>query len=369
MELERWLSGFRKIYVVTSKTAAKISGALGDVVSYLERSGIRYEIFDGVTPNPAASQVDVAAERIWRFGAEAVIGIGGGSVIDTAKLASVIVTCGGRAYEYLKREREVCGALKLAAVNLTHGTGSEVDRVAVATVDETHEKVSIASEYMYPSISIDDPRYLVTLPRNQTIYTALDAFYHAIESSTSRVSSPFTRTLGETSVQLIVKWLPVAVRDPGNLEARYWLLYASALSGIAVDNSRTHLIHAIEHVLSGLEPSLPHGAGLAMLGPVVTEMLYTHQHDVLYNILKYIDPNLTPDPGSSRRVADAIRRFQMSVGFRELLTDYGFTAEVADRVAEIAMRSMKYLLDLAPLDIDSELIKKIYLNSIAAGQR
>ena len=367
-ELETWLSGFRRVYVVTSRSAAKLSGALGDVIGYLERGGIRYEVFDRVVPNPMASQVDTIAERIWRFGADAVVAIGGGSVIDAAKLASVVVSCGGRSREYLKREREVCGSLKLAAVNLTHGTGSEVDRVAVATVDEAREKVSIASEYMYPSISIDDPRYLVTLPRNQTVYTALDAFYHAIESSTSRAASPFTRLLGGTSARLIVRWLPTAVEDPGNLEARYWLLYASALSGMAVDNSRTHLIHSIEHVLSGLNPALAHGAGLAMLGPAAVKVLYAHQPEVLYEILRHLDPHLTPDPESAGRAAEAVRRFQASVGFGELLTDYGFTVEMAEEVARIALRSMRYLLELAPLDVDEDLIKRVYLDSISADR-
>lgn len=363
--LEGWIVKFRRVYVVTSKSAARVSGALKEVVDYLARNDVRYEVFDGIVANPPASVVDAAAERAWRFGAESVIAIGGGSVIDSAKLASVIAHCGGRASEYLARARDVCGALSIAAVNLTHGTGSEVNRIAVATIDETREKVSVASEHMYPSIAVDDPRYLTTLPRSQTIYTALDAFYHALEASSSRASSPFTRILCEKSVQLIVRWLPVAVEEPDNIEARYWLLYSSALSGIAVDNSRTHLIHAIEHVLSGLEPSLAHGSGLALLGPAAIRVLYEHAPDALYELLRHLDRSLSPSPGDADRAAEAIRRFQAGVGFKESLADYGFSADMAERVAEASLASMGYLLALAPVDVSRDLIRRIYVESVA----
>jgi alcohol dehydrogenase len=359
-----WLSSFRRVYVVTSKSAAKVSGALSDLLKLLNREDIRFEVFNEVFANPTVSVVDRVAESAWRFGAEAIVAVGGGSVIDTAKIASVISECGGRAYEYLKGLRNVCNALKVAAVNLTHGTGSEVDRYAVATVEETKEKLSIASEYLYPSVGIDDPKYTITLPKNQTIYTTLDAFYHALEASTGRFTSPFAWVLGEAAIKLIVKWLPIAVKLPEDLEARYWLLYASAIAGMAVDNSRTHLIHAVEHVLSGLEPRLAHGAGLGILGPAAVEALYSAVPERLHRLLKYVDPDLEPIQEHATKAAAAVKRFQEGVGFTETLSDYGFTPDMAPRISEIALRSTRYLLDLAPMDVGKDLVEKIYLRSL-----
>lgn len=367
--LGEWVSKFRRVYVVTSKNAAKVGGALKEAVSCLAQSNVRYEVFDGVVANPPASIVDVVAEKVWRFGAESVIAIGGGSVIDSAKLASVVAYCGGRAAEYLARARDVCGALSTAVVNLTHGTGSEVNRIAVATIDETREKVSIASDHIYPSIAIDDPRFLTTLSRSQTIYTALDAFYHALEASSSRASSPFTRTLCEKSVQLIVRWLPVAVKEPDNIEARYWLLYSSVLSGMAVDNSRTHLVHAIEHVLSGLEQSLAHGSGLALLGPAAIRVLYKYVPGTLYELLRHLDRSLSPSPSDADKAAEAVHGFQAEVGFKESLADYGFTADMAERVAEMSFASMRYLLELAPVDVSRDLIRKLYIESLTGFKK
>ena len=362
--LGRWLPKFRRVYVVASRSAARVSGALADVEKYLRTSGVEYGVFSGVFPNPTASLVDTVAELIWRYGAEAVVAVGGGSAIDVAKIASIVVSCGGCAGDYLRRSRDVCGALPIAVVNLTHGTGSEVDRYAVATIEETYEKVSVASEHIYPSLAVDDPRYLLTLPRDQTVYTSLDAFYHALESSTSRASSPFTRSLAEEVVRLISRWLPVATRDPSDLEARYWLLYASLLAGMAVDNSRTHMIHALEHALSGLEPRLAHGAGLAAIGPAAIEVLYKEVPEVLHRLLKYLDPTLRPEPEDSEKAAAAVRSFQVGVGFSESLLEYGFTADRADEVTSIVLRSLSYLLNLAPLEVDKDLIKRVYLSSL-----
>ncbi|MEM4550944.1 MAG: iron-containing alcohol dehydrogenase, partial [Sulfolobales archaeon] len=129
--LRERLSGIRRAYLVTSRNAAKISGALSEIESYLTQNRVEYGIFNEVVANPTASLVDTIAEKIWRFGADVIIAIGGGSVIDSAKIASVIAVCGGRTPEYLKRARDVCGALELIAVNLTHGTGSEINRIAV----------------------------------------------------------------------------------------------------------------------------------------------------------------------------------------------------------------------------------------------
>ncbi|HDI02237.1 MAG TPA: iron-containing alcohol dehydrogenase [Ignisphaera sp.] len=362
--IEKWVRKYSRVFIVTGRRAARISGALDEITKILNTLDIKYEIFDGVVPNPTTALVDEVAEKIWRFGAEAVIGIGGGSAIDTAKIASIVSVCGGRARDYMKKLREPRSALPLAAVNLTHGTGTEADRYAVATIEETNEKVSIASDLIYPSISIDDPRYLRTLPKNQTIYTALDALYHAIESATSNASSPYTQLLAEQVTELVVKWLPIAIKNPDNLEARYWLLYASMLAGIAIDHGRTHLIHALEHALSGIRPELAHGAGLAILGPYIIKHIYKSLPEVMYRLLKHIDPSLEPIPEYAEKASESLKRFQKNVGFEDKLTNYGFKEEDFDKISRLVFESMKYLVDLTPFEVSRELLKEIYVKAL-----
>ena len=217
---------------------------------------------------------------------------------------------------------------------------------------------------MYPTISIDDPRYLLTLPATQTVYTALDAFYHAVEASCSRNSSPYVVAIAEEVVKIIVDWLPKVVKNLNDLDGRSWLLYASMLAGIAIDNSRAHLIHAIENVLSGLNTRLPHGAGLAMLGPSAISYLYTSEYENLYRVLRYLDPSLQPDPSDSMKVGEAVRRFQQSVGFNERLSSYGFTVDDVDRVIETVEKALSYALRLAPIEVSREVVKNIYLSAL-----
>ena len=363
-ELNEWIKNFDRVFIITGKKSAKITGALDDVLSILSNHNIKYELFDKVFPNPTASLVNEASEHAWRFGADAVIAIGGGSVIDTAKLVSIIVKCGGRAEDYVRSVRKAFDSIPLAAINLTHGTGSEVDRYAVVTIEETHEKVGVASEYMYPSISIDEPKYLTTLPRNQTVYTALDAFYHAIESATSNASSPYTLMLSEEAVRLIVKWLPIALNEPKNIEARYWLLYASMIAGISIDHGRTHIVHAVEHALSGLKPRLAHGAGLAIIGPQAIKYIYESVPDKMYRLLRYIDPELEPKSEHADKAAKAITKFQQSIGFSEKLRDYGFRKEDFNEVSKLVFTAMKYILRLAPFNVNEVIVKDIFLKSL-----
>lgn len=353
------LSRYRRIYIVTSRSAAKVSGALDDVMEILNRYGVKYELFSSVTPNPLENIIENASEGAWRFGAEAIIAIGGGSVIDTAKIVSVISRCGGRVKDYVFGTRDFCGSLPLIAINLTHGTGSEVNRYAVVTLLEPKTKYGLASEYMYPLISIDDPRYTLSLPYNQTLYTSIDAMYHALEASCGRDSSPYVLTIAEEAIKNIVAWLPIALREPKNIEARYWLLYASMLAGISIDHSRAHLIHAIENVLSGINTELPHGAGLAMLGPTAIKYLYRSRPKELHRLLRHIDPELKPSEDDAIKASRAIEEFQKGLGFNERLSNYGFRDEDIDRVIETVNKYLRYGLSLAPIEIRDDIIREI----------
>jgi len=362
--LEKWVSQFKRVYLVTGRKSAEVSGALKDVTQILERAGVKYERFSEVFPNPTDTLVNRLGELMWRFGAEAVIAIGGGSVIDTAKNASVVAACGGTIEDYIKGRREVREALPIAAVNLTHGTGTEVDRYAVTTIERTKEKISLAHPAIYPKISIDDPRYLLTLPKNQTIYTTLDALYHAIESATTRDSPPIVEPIAEEAVKLIARYLPKAVENPRDLEARYWLLYASMLAGIAIDLGRTHLVHAIEHALSGLRPELPHGAGLAIIGPRIVEATYRARPEKTWRLLRHLDPELEPREEHAPRAAKAVEEFQKRVGFSEKLRDYGFSEADEPKVVELTMKSLGFLVRLAPFDVSEEFVKEVFRRSL-----
>ncbi len=357
-----YVRGKKKVLIVTGKRSAEVSGALGDVKSILEEQGVDYCIYKGVKPNPDAGVVHGIVDEYKRCGAEGFVAIGGGSVIDSVKAAAVVLSGGGSVTDYLFRRRSIPSSKPfIMAVNLTHGTGTEIDRFAVVTVPE--EKLKLGFGPGYPDVSVDDPRYTVTLPRNQTIYTSIDALAHSIESSTSRLSSPYTRLLGREAAHIILEYLPKTLSEPGNVEYRYWLLYASMIAGISIDHGITHLGHGLEHALSGFQPSLPHGAGLAILYRKLVEIFYTYYPETMYQILKPLDPTLKPDSSDAVKAQRVFNEFLEKIGFREALRDYGFDEDLIREVAEFYVENewMKRYHNLSTIGVTRELVENILL--------
>ncbi|MEM2511924.1 MAG: iron-containing alcohol dehydrogenase, partial [Ignisphaera sp.] len=220
------------------------------------------------------------------------------------------------------------------------------------------------SDYFYPIVSFEDPKYTITMPHKQVIYTSLDAFYHAYEAATGRDSSPFALMFAEEASKLIMRWLPIASKDPKNIEARYWLLYASMLAGIAIDNSRAHIIHAIENVLSGINTDLPHGAGLAMIGPAAIMYIHRAVPEHSCRTIRHIDPSLRPVEEDAEKAGKVVMMFERSVGFDEKLYDYGFTEKEVQIIVNTVVNVLSHNLRLTPFNVDIETIKSIYLRSL-----
>ncbi|RMG72948.1 MAG: iron-containing alcohol dehydrogenase [Nitrospirae bacterium] len=325
--------------------------------------GIEFLQFDGIRANPTVDQIDEAVKKLKGFDARLVIGIGGGSVLDASKVVAVLLKNQGLTARdlYVKGKRPY-QALPVVAVNLTHGTGSEIDRYAVATVPELKDKSGLALDCMYPAYSIDDPMLMLSLPAEQTLYTSLDALNHLVEAATTTLSSSFTIMLAREGIKLIAEWLPIARQEPDNLEARYWLLYASVLGGMAIDCGVVHLTHPLEHTLSALKPELPHGLGLTILLPSVVEAIYEAEREVLQDILRPV----TGDCASARQMALRLQSWIFSLGVREKLKDVGFSEEDVEELTDYVMASQRGggSIYLAPLEPERRVVERIFRESL-----
>ncbi|MGC9175313.1 MAG: iron-containing alcohol dehydrogenase [Thermoprotei archaeon] len=360
-KLEGHLEGFARVAIATSKTAAKVSGALGDVTGLLEKRSASYFVYDKFTPNPTIDETVEFARQAWEYGAEAIVAIGGGSVIDAAKVAALAKLNGNRINDIVYGRYRPSSGVPLFAVNLTHGTGTEIDRYSVISDPDNKEKRGFSS--LYPTASVDDPRYLRTLPKDQTVYTSLDAFYHSYEAATRLSSSPYIDMLSRESVTKIAYWLPRALVDLTAVEPRYWLLYASMVAGIAIDMAGTHIIHELEHIVSGINPKVAHGAGLAMLGP--RSAYYTHRLSPVKSaeVLSIFDPSLRPSPDDADKAENALRKFQESVGFRERLSDYGFGKDDVPAMVDTVVKN-KGLPGPRLLPITEDMVADIFMKSL-----
>ncbi len=359
--------GLDKLIVMTGRGAYKKTGAWDHVTKAFADNGITYVHYDKVTPNPNTHHVNEAAKLAADFGAKAMLAIGGGSAIDAGKSVAILMKNPGKTaeelYEFTFTPTE---AAPIIAINLTHGTGSEANRFAVVSIEEKNFKPAIAYDCIYPLYSIDDPALMTGLSEDQTRYVSIDAVNHVVEASTTLVASPYAIDLAISVVKLVHEYLPVALKDPSNLEARYFLAYAALIAGISFDNGLLHYTHALEHPLSGVNPNLTHGLGLAMLLPAVLKNIYTARPATLADVLAPIVPGLKGDAAEAQAVAKGVEKWLFSVGSTHKLEDEGFKASDVEKLVDLAFNtpSLGGLLGIAPTKADKEAVRTIYTESL-----
>ncbi len=359
--------GIDKVIVMSGRNAYKATGAWDVVEKALKDNGIGYVNYDKVTPNPTTVHVNEAATLAKDFGAKAVIAIGGGSPTDAGKSVAILL-------EYPEKTAEdiydfsfaPAKAVPIISINLTHGTGTETNRFAVVTNLEKDFKPAIAYDCIYPMYAIDDPQLMTKLSPKQTRYVSIDAVNHVIEAATSLVASPYSIELAKQVIELVAKYLPKAIENPDNLEARYFLAYSALMGGVCFDNGLLHYTHALEHPLSAVKPDLSHGLGLAILLPAVVKTIYKDRAATLATILAPIVPNLTGNPDEAQKAADGVYEWLKSVDVPEKLTDMGFSAADVARLTDLAFTtpSLDGLINIGPSGNSREVVRKIYEESL-----
>ena len=358
--------GIDKVIVMSGRNAYKATGAWDYVEKALKDNSIGYINYDKVTPNPTNEAINEAAKMAQEFGAKAVIAIGGGSPTDAGKSVAILLEYPDKnandIYEFTFTPTK---AAPIVAINLTHGTGTETNRFAVATLVEKDYKPAIAYDCIYPTYAIDDPKLMTKLSPKQTKYVSIDALNHVIEAATSKVASPYTVCLAHEVATMIAKYLPKANENPDDLEARYFLAYAAMLGGVCFDNGLLHYTHALEHPLSAVKHELSHGLGLAMILPAVIENIWETKKQTLAHILKPIAPEIK-ETTSAKEASDMVYEWLKSVGVPNKLKDEGFSEADLDRLVELTYTtpSLEGLLQIAPTMATKEAVKEIYSKSL-----
>ena len=358
--------GINKLIVMSGRNAYKATGAWDYVEKALKNNQIEYINYDKVTPNPTNVAVDEATKLARDFGAQAVIAIGGGSPTDAGKSVAILLKYPDKTandvYEFTFTPNE---AAPIVAINLTHGTGTETNRFAVATIIEKDYKPAIAYDCIYPMYAIDDPQLMAKLSEKQTKYVSIDALNHVVEAATSKVASPYTICLAHEVISMVAKYLPKALANPEDLEARYYLAYAAMMGGVCFDNGLLHYTHALEHPLSAVKHELSHGLGLAILLPAVVENMWEAKKETLAHILKPIAPEISTKT-TAKEANTFVYDWLKSVGVPNKLKDEGFGENDIDRLVELAFTtpSLDGLLAIAPTNADKKAVKEIYEKSL-----
>jgi len=358
--------GVDSLIVMTGKAAYAKTGAWDHVTKALDKHGINYLLYNEVQPNPETQQVDAATQKAREVGAKAVIAIGGGSPIDAAKSVAILLEYPDKTCQDLYEMKFAAEkAAPIVAINLTHGTGSEANRFAVVTIPEKDYKPAIAYDCIYPLYSINDPALMTSLPAHQTSYVSIDAVNHVVESATTVLNNPFAITLGCEVTKMVAKYLPVALENPEDLTARYYLAYAAMIAGTSFDNGLLHFTHALEHPLCGIRTELAHGLGLAVLLPAIVKAIYPASATILADVLAPMVPGLTGDASEADKAADGVRAWLATVGVTERMGDIGFEKSDVPRLVELAFETpgLTGLMDIAPVPYDKKVVEQIYLDS------
>jgi alcohol dehydrogenase len=331
--------GATKVLVVSDPVLRKI-GLVDEIGGYLKDAGLAWAVYDGVEPNPTVKIVEKGLTLAREFGCEVLVGLGGGSSIDTAKAIALMLNNPGRIGDYWGKEPPN-RALPVIAVPTTAGTASEVTWVTVIKDTERKVKMGIGHPKLAAAVALCDPALSVTMPPSVTASTGLDALTHAIESYTNTVTEPISEAIALEAIRLIGKYLRPAVAKGDNLYARDRMLLASLMAGLAFANTRLGIVHAITSPLGGYFP-VPHGVVNAILLPYAMEFNLVGDLEKHIEIAKALGENVEGLSAveAAEKAVEAVKRLSKDVGLPAGLGEVGVQEEALPEVCAEAMKNV-----------------------------
>ncbi len=255
----------RKALIVTSNGAsAKKYGYLARVEGELDAAGVAHALFDQIRPNPTDVNVMDGARAVKENGCDFVVALGGGSVMDCSKCIALMAANPGDFWDYSLsaaggKKAAPSPAIPIVCITTSAGTASEVDIASVITNDRTQEKAGIFFPFMFPTLSVVDSDLMMSVPAKLTAYQGMDAFFHASETVVNKNVHPMAEMFALKTVELVAKYLPRAVADGSDREAREMMAYANTFAGYYMMCTSAH---TMEHVMGSFHDDLIHGAGL-----------------------------------------------------------------------------------------------------------
>ncbi|MFP4372147.1 MAG: iron-containing alcohol dehydrogenase [Halanaerobium sp.] len=327
--------GAEKVLLVTDEYLNSLEAGPVQIVSdYLEKSGLEYSIFDGVTPNPKDTDVYAGLKIYEEENCDMIVTVGGGSPHDCGKAIGVAATHDGDLYkDYAGIEKLENETPAMVCVNTTAGTASEVTRHAVITdTSQTpNVKFVIVSWRNTPDVSINDPELMVDKPASLTAATGMDALTHALETYVSTGANPLTDAAALESMKLIAENLRNAVYNGQDIQARENMANASVLSGFAFNNGGLGYVHAMAHQLGGFY-DMPHGIANAILLPYVEKFNLGAKLERFAKIAEIFGVNT--DGMSTREAAEAsleaIKQLAKDIGIPTSLSESEFEIKEED---------------------------------------
>ena len=360
------MPGKNAMVLISNGKSTRANGYLDRTLRQLDAAGVGYAVFDGIMENPVKDAVMQGAAFARKNRCDFIVALGGGAVLDASTAISAMATNDGDLWDYVQggtgKGRPLANAgLPVVTIATTSGTGSEINCWGVISNPETKEKIGFGDPRLVPVLAVVDPELMLSVPPQLTAFQGFDAFFHASEGYLASVATPVSDALALQSMRLLSIYLPRAVADGSDLEARTNVALANTLSGMVESTSCCISEHSLEHAMSGLYPDLPHGAGLIMIS------LAYYRHFAPLAPARFIEMarNIGADLSCMREedkpyvFVESLRELQHACGVDNLkMSDYGIRREDFPRLVQLARNAMGGLfgLDPAPLT-DADIIR------------
>ena len=357
--------GAGRVLLVTGPRV-KAAGILEKAVSFLKGESISVEVAveDRDTPEPATTVVEEVAEIARKGNFDVIVGLGGGSILDVAKMASALLTNPGKTRDYFGKEKVPKRGKPTLIVPTTSGTGAEVTKHAIFLDRESNVKKAVASSNLLPDVAIVDPMLTVSCPPPVTASAGIDAFLHAAEPFLSKNANPITDAMALEAISITSRWLGPAFADGQDLDARYYMSLGSVMSGIVLNNSGTSLVHAMAYPVGG-EYHTPHGVTLSALVVACFDYIRVSKQEKMVRLARAMGEPVEglPPREASARALDAIRHLIQSVGLPASLKDLKITDRGKIPRWAVEAHKEQRLLSRSPRNLSVEDIEKIYENA------
>ena len=356
----------KKCLLVTVKSFPAMKSLFDKVIKLCIEAGVEVIHFDGVIPNPTTDSINLASELAIKNEIDVILGVGGGSSIDTAKSVAVGATHEGEVWNYRLGQKRIQGkkVLPIVAVPTTAGTGAETTSVAVIKNIKEKLKSAIAEWSLCPRVTVIDPELTLTVPSHITASTGFDTFCHLFESYINKNGSYFTDLIALDSIRLVIKCLPIAIEDPTNKEAREALSMASTIGGICIGNIGTTLPHAIGMAIGGHLPKIMHGEALAIVYPEINRWTWKDAIAKYSTIGRLFNSNLEnePDAVAAEQACNEIDDFLKKIGLWINLEDKNVLENDIKAIGDNSIKIPNYTFHPKVPDLEEiiDLIKRSY---------
>ena len=362
------MPGKKALLLMSNGSSVHKNGAYDKTCAELKKAGVEYVEFAKIMENPIMEVCEEAGAFAKAQGCDFIVALGGGAVLDSSVAVAVMATNPGRLWDYVSGGTGKAMPLSekplpIVTIATSSGTGSEMNEWGVICKEDTNEKIGFGNILCKPVLAVVDPTFMTTVPPKYTAFQGFDALFHNTEVMMSTSLNIMSETIALSAIECIAKYLPRAVANGDDLEAREHVAYASTMAGITMQLTSTTAQHSMEHAMSAYHRNLPHGAGLILISREFAQF-FVDRHACDDRFIKMAKAMGVKEPKSPQDFVDALLKLQDACGVGELkMSDYGISKDECMTLAVNARETMGGLYAANPCETTDEDIAGIFERS------